>query len=72
MQWENAESPLNFDILVFLNTPRVGPFYQFVLGLVMKDGGDTKNLRAGAKKNILLRGVAILKIQVGSKQIRSD
>ena len=21
MQWENAESPLNFDILVFLNTP---------------------------------------------------
>ena len=24
MQWENAESPLNFDILFFLNTPMIG------------------------------------------------
>ena len=31
MQWENAESPLNFDILVFLNTPNI---YQ-IFGLVL-------------------------------------
>ena len=72
MQWENAVSPLNFDILVFFNTPRVGPFYQFVLGLVMKYGGDTKNLRAGAKKYLVEGGLQIFLIQVGIKQILSD
>ena len=28
MQWENAVSPLNFDILVFLNTPTGHPLHQ--------------------------------------------